>query len=105
MNKVDILELLNMADGNSLFDGQIGFVVSKRAPIELIRQALIEALGELNIFDFNTTDDYKYVASSCNYYSDEDLNTAVGLVFDFASLTLPEIEKTVWFDRLANNIY
>lgn len=96
MNNVNIIELLNLADGEVTFR-KAGFVVSKRASAEVIRGAVIEALSDLDIYDEEQSREYDDVAVTSNYYTESQLDVVVEQIGDFGSLT-QEPSKTAWFE-------
>lgn len=98
MNKINIVEMLNLRNGNVSFD-RAGFVISKHnISAETVRDSVIECLGELDIFDEDQTKYYANVAATSNYFTDAELEIVVKLIVDFGSKDIEFLDKTVWFN-------
>lgn len=96
MNNVNIIDLLNLADGEAFYK-KAGFVISKKAPDNAIRDAVIEALEDLDIYDEEQTENYKDTAATSNFYTEDQLDAVIDLIKDFGSKTSDQ-EKTIWFE-------
>lgn len=97
MKNINIVELLNLADGEVSFNNA-GFVISKKASLSTIRNAVVEALEDLDVYDEEQTETYKDTAATSNYYTENQLYTVVELIDDFGIKTSENLDKTVWFE-------
>lgn len=99
MKKINIVDMLNMAKGEVSFNnsGNGGFVASNKANAEVIKDAIIEALSDIDVFDKEQTECY-YPSATNNYYTQEDLDSCIDLVCNFGIASSEVCSVTVWFE-------
>lgn len=98
MISINIVNMLDIFDGEVEFKDWEGFVVSKRADLSIIEHAVIEVLNHLDIYSKDEAleaETYPF-CDNVKFYTQDKLNSVCQAIANFAG-DISAIDKTISF--------